>query len=103
MDELPYLPKNIQTPAGHYCPGKELNANICGVEIIRAGGAMRTSFSRIFVDAPIGKILIQTSEIGEPLVCHSLCLLTQLHFVKLPHNLPKYHIIVMVSILILKY
>jgi uracil phosphoribosyltransferase len=46
----------------------ELSAKICGVEIVRAGGAMSISFSQVFVNAPIGKILIHTSEIGEPLV-----------------------------------
>jgi uridine kinase len=68
LDELPYSLKNIETPTGHKYDGLQLDAHICGVEIVRAGGAMRTSFSRVFVDAPIGKVLIQTSEIGEPLV-----------------------------------
>lgn len=68
LDELPYSPKKVETPTGHQYKGQELSAQICGVEIVRAGGAMRTSFSRIFVDAPIGKILIHTSEIGEPMV-----------------------------------
>ena len=68
LDELPYSPKKVETPTGHVYRGVELSAKVCGVEIVRAGSAMRTSFSRIFVDAPIGKVLIQTSEIGEPLV-----------------------------------
>jgi uridine kinase len=68
LDELPYLPKKVETPGGHIYDGLELSARICGVEIVRAGGAMRTSFSRIFEDAPVGKVLIQTSDIGEPLV-----------------------------------
>lgn len=68
LDELLYLPKKVETPGGHAYDGLELSVTICGVEIVRAGGAMRTSFSRIFVDAPIGKVLIQTSDIGEPLV-----------------------------------
>jgi uridine kinase len=71
LDELPYSLKPIETPGGHKYNGLQLDARICGVEIVRAGGAMRTSFSRIFVDAPIGKVLIQTSEIGEPLVSSS--------------------------------
>jgi len=68
LDDLPYTAKTIETPTGHPYNGKELAVKMCGVEIIRAGGAMQTSFSRIFVDAPIGKVLIQTSEKGEPLV-----------------------------------
>ena len=77
LDELPYSPKKVETPTGHQYKGQELSAQICGVEIVRAGGAMRTSFSRIFVDAPIGKILIHTSDIGEPMV-HILIILTLL-------------------------
>jgi uridine kinase len=68
LDELPYSPKTVETPGGHVYRGLELVAPICGVEIVRAGGAMRTSFSRNFSDAPIGKVLIQTSDVGEPLV-----------------------------------
>jgi uridine kinase len=68
LDELPYLPKKVETPGGHAYNGLELSARICGVEIVRAGGPMRTSFSRILEDAPVGKVLIQTSDIGEPLV-----------------------------------
>lgn len=71
LDELSYLEKKVETPGGHVYNGLELSGRICGVEIVRAGGAMRTSFSRVFVDAPIGKILIQTSDIGEPLVLSS--------------------------------
>jgi hypothetical protein len=63
---------------------------------------MRTSFSRIFVDAPIGKVLIQTSEIGEPLVLPSSSKLTQLHFLKLPNNIGSYHVIVMVNAILIK-
>lgn len=69
LDELPYIPRMVETPGGHTYDGLELSARVCGVEIVRAGGAMRTSFSRIFEDAPIGKVLIQTSDVGEPLVC----------------------------------
>jgi uracil phosphoribosyltransferase len=68
LDELPYSSKTVETPTGYKYDGMEISARVCGVEIVRAGGAMRTSFSRVFVDAPIGKILIHTSEIGEPLV-----------------------------------
>lgn len=68
LDCLPYSPKTVETPTGHLYKGQELACKICGVEIVRAGGAMRTSFSRVSVEAPIGKMLIHTSEIGEPLV-----------------------------------
>jgi uracil phosphoribosyltransferase len=68
LNELPYSPKKVETPAGYKYEGLEVATKVCAVEIVRAGGAMRTSFSRIFVDAPIGKVLIQTSDIGEPLV-----------------------------------
>src|ERR1700733_8284702 len=68
LDELPYKRKDIETPDGHLYTGLELSAKICAVEIVRAGGAMRTSFSRIFAHAPAEKVLIQTSEVGEPLV-----------------------------------
>lgn len=81
------MPKKIETPGGHEYNGLELSGKICGVEIVRAGGAMRTSFSRIFDDAAVGKILIHTSEVGEPL----------LHFVKLPNKISSLRVIVMVS------
>ena len=68
LDGLPYKRRDVETPGGHLYRGLELSAKICAVEIVRAGGAMRTSFSRIFVDAPIGKVLIQTSDLGEPRV-----------------------------------
>ena len=68
LDELPYSPKIVETPGGEIFEGLELSGRVCVIEIVRAGGAMRTSFSRMFVDAPIGKVLIQTSDIGEPLV-----------------------------------
>jgi Uracil phosphoribosyltransferase len=87
LDELPYRPKTVETPGEHNYNGLEISAKVCGVEIVRAGGAMRTSFSRNFNDAAIGKILIHTSEIGEPL----------LHFVKLPNNISSLRVIVMVS------
>ena len=86
LDELPYVGKKVETPGHHEYTGLELSSKICGVEIIRAGGAMRTSFSRIFNDAAIGKILIHTSEIGEPL----------LHFVKLPNQISSHRVFVMV-------
>jgi len=75
LDELPYKQKDIETPARHPYKGLELSAKVCAVEIVRAGGAMRTSFSRIFADAPVGKVLIQTSEVGEPLVTPPLHIL----------------------------
>jgi uridine kinase len=68
LDELPYAPKTIETPGGHLYRGLALSVKTCGVEIVRHGGAMRTSFQRNFVDAPIGKLLIQTTDLGEPLV-----------------------------------
>jgi uridine kinase len=75
------------TPGGHDYDGLVISAKVCGVEIVRAGGAMRTSFSRNFGDAAIGKILIHTSEIGEPL----------LHYVKLPNNISSLRVVLMVS------
>ena len=69
LDELPYSVKDVHTPTGHSYIGLELSTKLCGVEIVRAGGAMRSSFSQNFSEAPIGKVLIQTSDIGEPLVC----------------------------------
>jgi len=98
LNELPYSVKTVVTPGGHKYDGLQLDARICGVEIVRAGGAMRTSFSNVFVDAPIGKVLIQTSEIGEPLVYairfHETNL--KLHFLKLPKEIERSHVIVMV-------
>jgi len=85
LNELPYSPKKVETPAGYKYEGLEVATKVCAVEIVRAGGAMTTSFSRIFVDAPIGKVLIQTSDIGEPL----------LHFLKLPEDIGSYHVILM--------
>ncbi|KAF9542146.1 Uridine-cytidine kinase-like 1 [Mortierella hygrophila] len=75
LNELPYEPKEVETPTKKTVHGLGLKAKIAGVSILRAGGTMENGLRRVIRDAVIGKILIQTDpNNGEP----------QLHYCKLP-------------------
>jgi len=70
LQHLPYLPKTVTTPVGTKAHGKSLDAqNICGVAILRSGGALERGFRRVINDAPVGSLLIQSdSKSGEALL-----------------------------------
>ncbi|KAG9284398.1 hypothetical protein G9A89_023655 [Geosiphon pyriformis] len=78
LQELPYRECEVIIPPNVSYNGKKLDAQVCGVSILRAGGTMETGLRRVFKDALIGKILIQSDpHTGEP----------QLHYIKLPSNI----------------
>ncbi|KAG0757322.1 hypothetical protein G6F57_010581 [Rhizopus arrhizus] len=59
---------------------------ICGVSILRAGGTLEIGLKRVFHDAILGTLLIQTNpNTGDP----------ELHYCKLPNDLRDHHIILM--------
>jgi len=70
LQHLPYVPKIVVTPVGVPSHGKELDAQyICGVAILRSGGALERGFKRVINDAPVGSLLIQSdSTSGEALL-----------------------------------
>ncbi|KAG6842339.1 hypothetical protein C0991_010629 [Blastosporella zonata] len=71
---LPYAPKTVTTPVGVESHGTQLAAqNICGVSILRSGGALERGFRRVINDVPLGSLLIQSDDkTGEPLLLHSM-------------------------------
>ncbi|KAJ7227218.1 armadillo/beta-catenin/plakoglobin [Mycena pura] len=66
---LPYAPRTVTTPTEAAFTGK----HVCGVTILRSGGALERGFRRVFNNVPIGSLLVQshTSD-GEPLMLHSM-------------------------------
>ncbi|KAI8374076.1 uridine kinase [Choanephora cucurbitarum] len=83
---LPSKPLDVTTPVGASYNGLQFAQKICGVSILRAGGTMEAGLKRVFSDAVIGKLLIQTDPLtGEP----------ELHYCKLPKDLGDYDIILM--------
>ncbi|KAI8098281.1 uridine-cytidine kinase 1-like 1 [Gilbertella persicaria] len=83
---LPSTPHTVTTPVGADYHGLKFVQKICGVSILRAGGTMEAGLKRVFSDAVIGKLLIQTDPLtGEP----------ELHYCKLPKDLVDYDIILM--------
>ncbi|KAI9257086.1 uridine kinase [Helicostylum pulchrum] len=83
---LPVEPLTVITPIGAEYKGLKFSQKICGVSILRAGGTMEAGLKRVFSDAVIGKLLIQTDpSTGDP----------ELHYCKLPKDLGDYDIILM--------
>ncbi|EDR08552.1 armadillo/beta-catenin/plakoglobin [Laccaria bicolor S238N-H82] len=70
LQHLPYLPKTVVTPVGVESHGMKLDADlICGVTIMRSGGALERGFKRVINDVPVGSLLIQSdSKTGEPML-----------------------------------
>ncbi|CAG8592840.1 3277_t:CDS:10 [Paraglomus brasilianum] len=86
LAELPFRHRKVTTPLNIVCDGKALDAQICGVSILRAGGTMETGLRRAIKDALIGKMLIQSDpQTGEP----------QLHYIKLPSTINQCHVFLM--------
>ncbi|PPQ67489.1 hypothetical protein CVT25_006030 [Psilocybe cyanescens] len=70
LQHLPYVPKTVTTPVDVEAQGKKLDAQyICGVTILRSGGALERGFRRVINDVPVGSMLIQSdSKSGEALL-----------------------------------
>ncbi|KAF9048605.1 armadillo/beta-catenin/plakoglobin [Panaeolus papilionaceus] len=70
LQHLPYTPRVITTPVEVECTGKQMDVKyLCGVKIMRSGGALERGFKRVVNDAPLGSLLIQSdSKSGEPML-----------------------------------
>ncbi|KAG1496480.1 hypothetical protein G6F53_012166 [Rhizopus delemar] len=83
---LPSVPLTVTTPINEIYQGLKYSQKICGVSILRAGGTMEAGLKRVFSDATIGKLLIQTDpNTGDP----------ELHYCKLPKDVCDYNIVLM--------
>ncbi|KAI9490878.1 uracil phosphoribosyltransferase-domain-containing protein [Zychaea mexicana] len=83
---LPFEKTTVTTPVEAEYDGMVFQQKLCGVSILRAGGTMETGLRRVYNDAVIGKILIQTDpSTGEP----------QLHYCKLPADVKDHYVILM--------
>ncbi|KAJ7773304.1 armadillo/beta-catenin/plakoglobin [Mycena metata] len=72
LQYLPYAPKTVITPTEAAFTGQVMSAKyVCGVSILRSGGALERGFRRVLNDVPMGSLLVQshTSD-GEPLMLH---------------------------------
>lgn len=67
---LPHVPKTVVTPIGTEAHGQKIDAQmVCGVTVMRSGGALERGFRRVINDVPVGSLLIQSDSIsGEPLL-----------------------------------
>ncbi|KAF5327151.1 hypothetical protein D9619_004898 [Psilocybe cf. subviscida] len=72
LQHLPYSPHTVTTPVGVDADGKKLRAeSVCGVSILRSGGALERGFRRVINDVPVGSMLIQSDrKTGDPLLLH---------------------------------
>ncbi|RDB25594.1 Uridine-cytidine kinase-like 1 [Hypsizygus marmoreus] len=72
LQYLPYAPKTVITPVGVESHGQKSDAkNMCGVSILRSGGALERGFRRVINDVPVGSLLVQSdAKTGEPLLLH---------------------------------
>ncbi|KAF7312252.1 Uridine kinase [Mycena indigotica] len=69
---LPYADKSVITPTEASFAGTTMSAkHVCGVSILRSGGALERGFRRVFNNVPMGSLLVQShGEHGEPLMLH---------------------------------
>ncbi|KAF9003983.1 armadillo/beta-catenin/plakoglobin [Cyathus striatus] len=72
LQHLPYVPHVVTTPVGVQAEGKKSATQmICGVTILRSGGALERGFRRVIRDVPVGSLLVQSeSTSGEPMLLH---------------------------------
>lgn len=80
--ELPFKPVSVTTPQEATVEGKVLAAHsVCGVSLVRSGTVLERGLRRVWQDAPIGSLLIQSDPAsGEPLLVHTMlpaCLRTR--------------------------
>eukprot|EP00892_Ulva_mutabilis_P000898 jgi/Ulvmu1/10809/UM069_0045.1 len=55
---LPTEPQAVRTPTGTGYEGMRVNANVCGVSIVRSGESMEAALRRCWKGVDIGKILV---------------------------------------------
>ncbi|KAJ7650221.1 armadillo/beta-catenin/plakoglobin [Roridomyces roridus] len=69
---LPFAPYTVTTPLELPFTGKVMDAKyVCGVSILRSGGALERGFRRVLHDVPMGSLLVQSNDHdGEPLLLH---------------------------------
>ncbi|GLB40392.1 putative uridine kinase family protein [Lyophyllum shimeji] len=74
LQYLPYTDKTVTTPVGVVSHGKKLDVkNVCGVSVLRSGGALERGFRRVINDVPVGSLLVQSdATTGEPLLLHAM-------------------------------
>lgn len=67
---LPFVPKVVMTPIGvEYHGQKPDTPYLCGVTIMRSGGALERGFKRVINNVPVGSMLIQSDfATGDPLL-----------------------------------
>ncbi|KAJ7170713.1 armadillo/beta-catenin/plakoglobin [Mycena crocata] len=72
LQHLPYSENTITTPVEAAFVGKVMSAKyVCGVSILRSGGALERGFKRVLNDVPMGSLLVQSNASdGEPLMLH---------------------------------
>ncbi|KAH7106502.1 uridine kinase [Auriculariales sp. MPI-PUGE-AT-0066] len=82
--ELPFKPKTVTTPMEMDYDGSQLGAScVCGVSLVRSGTVLERGLRRVWQDAPLGTLLVQSDPAtGEPLLLHTelptcLCLRDQ--------------------------
>jgi len=83
FDLLPYKDKSITTPINAIFNGVEINTNLCGVSIIRAGDSMASQLRLIDESIPIGKILLQRDRVTKQ-PCY--------YYSNLPEGIENFHI-----------
>lgn len=72
MEQLPFRPHSVISPTGAVAPGKQLDATVCGISIIRSGGPLERGLARVISDVVLGSLLIQTDpKSGEPMLLHA--------------------------------
>ncbi|EGC30484.1 uridine kinase [Dictyostelium purpureum] len=81
---LPFTDKTVITPTGAQYHGMTLNAKVCALIVLRAGGCMEQPLRNICKGIPTGKVLIQSDEKKKP----------QLFYEKLP-DLTDSHVLVL--------
>ncbi|KAJ7756466.1 armadillo/beta-catenin/plakoglobin [Mycena maculata] len=72
LQYLPYSSRTVTTPMEAAFTGKVMSAKyVCGVSVLRSGGALDRGFRRVLHDVPLGSLLVQSnSSDGEPLLLH---------------------------------
>ncbi|KAF8735985.1 hypothetical protein AX14_001064 [Amanita brunnescens Koide BX004] len=72
LQHLPYVSHRVVTPVNAEFNGLKTAAKyVCGVTILRSGGALERGFRRVINDVPVGSLLIQSdAQSGEPLLLH---------------------------------
>lgn len=72
LQYLPYVAQTVTTPVDALSHGMKLDTqNICGVSILRSGGALERGFRRVINNVPVGSLLVQSdAKTGEPLLLH---------------------------------